>query len=1253
MSARDTESFPAAARALWVSALLAALLVLLWTRTLNPLWMYAGAITILATAGLAWRTPAASAAGRASLVAGLVFTGAALAVCGFAQQRFRHIQFDWDRVVREREQQLGTRLDRRMSVVAQRGRLAAERAAAMAETDSVAPFEALATVRASMDIDALMLFTSSGDLVAWDGDHRGTIPDVIRRGGRPLYAERPLYSYLYFPAPVKGRALHAVSAVLLETGTPPRPGEPAARRTVAARTNVPAQFRSGPGHGPDVAWSLVIDGDSVVHARLERTSQAEMRASVAATARRAAVLLALVALALIAAGWLEVARAVGSRRWTMLPLLVAPIAFVLTPWGPVLDLERLLSPGLFLPPTSGEPSLGELMSVVVPMTALAATLHAPRVTARSWVVALGGAALLLAVAYMLAIRLALSAATQSLLLTPSALWLGLQPLIVIGLTTVTALLLPRRRDAEVTGPAMTSVPAVVAGLMVAALLAVLVGARLEEGFGANPWMAMLWAIPFAGLAWGFARSGPGARWARWLASGALAASAVLPQLWGAHVGARITSAEREIRTFGEETPPIVDYLLIEFAREAMTRYAAGEDGLQLLYRSWVASGLAQEPYAARIGYWSTTGRLEVELPVGGAPRGTDASLALAGLVREAAADTTPQVSTVNGLPEVSRLLTVPLDHEHLATVTVAPRRTLQREGVLTPFLGVPALSDATVRLVQPTSGVRPATAIEWIPSDEGWRSEALVQYPDGPYHAHVNVRITPVGMRMTRAALLVALDLTLLLGLFMIGFIARGRPVMPRGSVRTWFGTFRSRVTLALFVFFLLPTLVFGSLALGAVASIVERAAGVVAEHAARQAVAEWEQVNFDLRELSFRTGTDVLYYLGGELTQVSSPEALELGLYGAWLLPDVYSRLRSGEQQVDQDITRVGSDSYLTAYHIVYPSGTLAAPVALSTGDAAARQREVRDLIVLAAIIGGVLSLVLSFAVGRALAGPIGRLRRAAAVVGAGRLGVRLPEPPGGEFGELFASFNSMTRRLRRARAQEVRTARVLAWGEMARQVAHEIKNPLTPIKLAVQHLRRAYRDRQADFGVTLDENVDQILHEIDRLTEISRAFSRYGAPQADAGPLRDVDIAAVVREALALYRAGESRIRFEDEIDAGLPPGRARATELHEVLLNLLENARQAVEDGGRILVRAHPVGRRVRVEVVDNGVGIPPGLMPRIFDPHFSIGSGGTGLGLAIVRRIVESWDGTIEAESEIGAGTTLRFWIHAAEDGKPAS
>ncbi len=223
----------------------------------------------------------------------------------------------------------------------------------------------------------------------------------------------------------------------------------------------------------------------------------------------------------------------------------------------------------------------------------------------------------------------------------------------------------------------------------------------------------------------------------------------------------------------------------------------------------------------------------------------------------------------------------------------------------------------------------------------------------------------------------------------------------------------------------------------------------------------------------------------------------------------------------------------------------------------------------------------------------------------------------------------------------------RVLAWGEMARQVAHEIKNPLTPIRLGVQHLRRAWRDGRTDFGDILDTNVTRILGEIDRLDEIARAFSRYGGAPAERAPGEPVDVARVARDVVGLERMGEDDVTWlltiDGEIvsdsDAEVAPilGVARADELREVLLNLLENARLA--DARTVHLQLTREQERILLIVEDDGAGMPAEVLPHIFQPHFSTRTSGSGLGLAISRRLLEGWGGSIGVASEAGRGTTL--------------
>jgi two-component system nitrogen regulation sensor histidine kinase NtrY len=215
-------------------------------------------------------------------------------------------------------------------------------------------------------------------------------------------------------------------------------------------------------------------------------------------------------------------------------------------------------------------------------------------------------------------------------------------------------------------------------------------------------------------------------------------------------------------------------------------------------------------------------------------------------------------------------------------------------------------------------------------------------------------------------------------------------------------------------------------------------------------------------------------------------------------------------------------------------------------------------------------------------------------------------------------------------------RAARIVAWGEMARQVAHEIKNPLTPMRLGLQHLRRVRADASLDFPRLVDETAERLLTEIERLDRIARSFARYGAPPEHAMPMESIALKPVTAELASLFALGSEPMRVEVVGDV-TGPVRARREELVQVLLNLLDNARQA----GASSVRLALDGYTLRIE--DDGRGIPADQLGRIFEPSFSTNTSGTGLGLAIVRRLVEGWEATIGVESGAGSGTvfTIRF------------
>lgn len=208
-------------------------------------------------------------------------------------------------------------------------------------------------------------------------------------------------------------------------------------------------------------------------------------------------------------------------------------------------------------------------------------------------------------------------------------------------------------------------------------------------------------------------------------------------------------------------------------------------------------------------------------------------------------------------------------------------------------------------------------------------------------------------------------------------------------------------------------------------------------------------------------------------------------------------------------------------------------------------------------------------------------------------------------------------------------RAARVLAWADVANQVAHAIKNPLTPLRLGIQHLRRVRDERPDQFDAALEETSTRLLAEIDRLDAIARAFSRFGAPAGEDSPPEPVDARQVSEEVAALHHLGPG-LAIRVEIPAGATVV-SRRDELKEVLLNLCDNARNA--GASEVVLRWSPG----QMAIADNGRGIPGEIQSRIFEPRFSTTSSGAGLGLAVVRRLVEGWGGTIGVRSRDGQGT----------------
>jgi len=257
------------------------------------------------------------------------------------------------------------------------------------------------------------------------------------------------------------------------------------------------------------------------------------------------------------------------------------------------------------------------------------------------------------------------------------------------------------------------------------------------------------------------------------------------------------------------------------------------------------------------------------------------------------------------------------------------------------------------------------------------------------------------------------------------------------------------------------------------------------------------------------------------------------------------------------------------------------------------------------------------------------------------------LVQPDGAESGHVLV-FDDITHMLK--------AQRDAAWGEVARRLAHEIKNPLTPIQLAAERLRRRLAGKlQREDAELLDRSTHTIVQQVETLKGMVNAFSEYArAPELK---LAAVDLNELVNEAADLYRA-ETRVAIEVQADPALPAVRADRGRLRQVLNNLITNALEALEgaEDGRIVVSTQyssgPRGGSAVIMVADNGHGFDKEMLARVFEPYVTGKPRGTGLGLAIVKKIAEEHGGSIEADNRPEGGAYVRVVLPLAARDEPA-
>jgi signal transduction histidine kinase len=306
------------------------------------------------------------------------------------------------------------------------------------------------------------------------------------------------------------------------------------------------------------------------------------------------------------------------------------------------------------------------------------------------------------------------------------------------------------------------------------------------------------------------------------------------------------------------------------------------------------------------------------------------------------------------------------------------------------------------------------------------------------------------------------------------------------------------------------------------------------------------------------------------------------------------------------------------------------------------------------------ILALFLAIVSANRIARPLAVLARATGDIAFGRRDVTVPERRGrDELAQLTRAFNQMTRDLLESEERLRKSERIAAWREIARRIAHEIKNPLSPIQLSLETLRKAKARQLPQFDGLFDELTETMLEEVARMTRIVSAFSDFA--RMPAPRLVDIDLVELATQVLALFRETVPGCALTLDAPAELEH-HVDPDQLRQVLINLVKNGLEAIaadparsgKGRGRLEIQLRREGEEVILGVADDGAGMTAESQAQLFTPYFTTKTNGTGLGLAIVLRVVEEHGGSIRVASTPGVGTRFEVRLpRRAPDAGPAT
>ncbi|MDP1572296.1 MAG: HAMP domain-containing sensor histidine kinase, partial [Vicinamibacterales bacterium] len=510
----------------------------------------------------------------------------------------------------------------------------------------------------------------------------------------------------------------------------------------------------------------------------------------------------------------------------------------------------------------------------------------------------------------------------------------------------------------------------------------------------------------------------------------------------------------------------------------------------------------------------------------------------------------------------------------------------------------------------------------------------------------------------------------LLLGGFVWGALATRTPVSGRALLREIRASFYRKLYLAFVLAAVVPVLALAVVTRTYIAGLMRAdvegeairtaaaASRVVADFASIQARGATDVPGVDdslIVWLSRVVAQDVNLYEGASLLGSSERNLFASGLLSTRTPADVYRAIALEGRPAFVGQESVGQYQYLVAAAPVRVQGRdaiLTVPLTLRQREIERQIDELDRRVLLAALVFILVGAAIGYSMAERIADPVNRLMTATRRIAAGDLDQHVLATSRDELQRLVDAFNGMAADLRRQRRELERTNRLEAWAEMARQVAHDIKNPLTPIQLNAEHLRRVHHDRGRPLDPVLDECVSTILTQVRLLRQIASEFSSF-ASSPEARPV-EAELGALLSEVVEPYRAGlADRIAIDLQVHTPLPPVRIDRTLVGRAITNVIENALHAMPGAGTLTIAAGPVeGTMVPVVVRDTGMGMDEEAVARLFEPYFSTKATGTGLGLTIARRNIELCGGTIGVQSAPGEGTTVRVCLPVTDRRAPA-